>query len=113
MALNEQTINLGEATQYNRTWRTTIETPFGGMDKWRLDIHREDVTFNAGGDLIKRDANRKVTRKFVDVMTESVTLVSDPTKTLTIAEIAEAIELAVDKWTQEDIDAESNPTEGI
>ena len=111
MALNEQVIDLGEVTRYNRTWRTTIETPFGGVDKWHLSIHREDVTFNANGELIKRDPNRKIARDFASVVSESVTLASDPSKTLTIAEIAEAIELAVDKWAQEDIDAEAAAAE--
>lgn len=107
MALNEEEVSLGTVTRKNRTWRTTVETPFGGMEKWSINVHREEVIHDAEGKLISRDATREVSRQFLAVAGESVTLVSDPTKTLTVAQIAEAIELTVDAWTQEDIAAET------
>jgi len=106
MAIDKGEVTLSNLKKTNRTWRTTIETPFGGASNWLMRIHREDFIYNdVDGSLISKENTNTVNRNFLNVMSEQVVLASDPSITITVAQIAEAIEIAVDKWKLEDLAA--------
>jgi len=92
----EEAVALPTATKYNRTWRTTIDTPFGGVENWTITFHRDVVYTDANGNLIKKETDKTIVVKFTDIAGKQVSLQSDPSKSATGQEIAEFIEVMLD-----------------
>lgn len=84
-----------------RTWRTEIESPFGGEPT--ITAHREVMQVAEDGSVISRETGITVRRTLAELV-ESNDKVTVGKNVYTAAEIAAAIPAFIDQWREADLE---------